>query len=102
MHEERERERERERDMDIQRERALTCICIPICTQGLPDQIGAAVAASISSAYQESIRSTLLPGFERSCSEMMKQIDENFRRGTQDCKLTTETKARLHSISILA
>ena len=105
MHEggERETERQRQRHGHSEVERALTCICIPIlCTQGLPDQIGAAVAASISSAYQESIRSTLLPGFERSCSEMMKQVDENFRRGTQDCKLTIETKTRLHSISILA
>ena len=46
------------------------------------------MAASIANTYQESFRSTVLPGFERSCTEMMKQVDENFRRGTQDCKST--------------
>ena len=44
------------------------------------------MAASVANTYQESFRSTVLPGFERSCTEMMKQVDENFRRGTQDCK----------------
>ena len=46
------------------------------------------MAASIANTYQELFRSTVLPGFERSCTEMMKQVDENFRRGTQDCELT--------------
>ena len=46
-----ERERHGHSERERERERVLTCICIPIlCTQGLPDQIGAAVAASISSA----------------------------------------------------
>ena len=54
--------------------------------QGLPDQIGGAVAAGIANTYQEVFRATVLPAFERNCAEMMKQIDENFRRGTTDCK----------------
>ena len=56
------------------------------CTQGLPEQVGVAVAAHITNTCQESLRS-IVPAFERTCTEMMKQIDENFRRGTQDCKL---------------
>ena len=52
------------------------------------------MAASIANTYQESFRSTVLPSFERSCTEMMKQVDENFRRGTQDCKFRSNSNPR--------
>ena len=58
------------------------------CIQGLPEQVGSAVAAGIASSYQDTFRVTVLPAFERNCMEMMKQIDENFRAGTADCEYT--------------
>ena len=59
---------------------------VRVRVQGLPEQISKMVAASISTKYQETFRVTVLPAFERNCAEMMKQIDDNFRRGTADCE----------------
>ena len=56
-----------------------------VSTQGLPEQIGSAVASGMVATYQESFRAAVVPAFERSCAEMMKQVDENFRRATADC-----------------
>lgn len=57
-------------------------------TQGLSESVGNAVAASLqrtmAARYEEVFKSTVLPGFEKGCQEMFRQIDEAFRRGTTE------------------
>lgn len=60
-------------------------------TQGLSEMIGGAVASSlqrvIMTRYEEAFKATVLPGFEKACQEMFRQIDDAFRRGTTECEL---------------
>ena len=61
----------------------------PHHTQGLSEVIGGAVASSlqrvIMTRYEEAFKATVLPGFEKACQEMFRQIDDAFRRGTTEC-----------------
>ena len=36
--------------------------------------------------YEEVFKSVVIPGFEKGCQEMFRQIDEAFRRGTTECE----------------
>ncbi len=61
-----------------------------VLVQGLSDAIGGAVAGSlqrvVAARYEEVFKSVVIPGFEKGCQEMFRQIDEAFRRGTTECE----------------
>ncbi len=40
----------------------------------------------VAARYEEVFKSLVLPGFEKGCQEMFRQIDEAFRRGTTECE----------------
>lgn len=46
------------------------------------------VQTSFQKIYTESMKTILIPAYEKSSQEMFKQIQEVFMEGTKACKLT--------------
>ncbi len=63
---------------------------ILLSSQGLSEAVGGAVGVSlqrlITARYDEVFKGIVLPGFEKACQELFRQIDEAFRRGTSECE----------------
>ncbi len=58
--------------------------------QGLSEAVGGAVGVAlqrvVTTRYDEVFKNVVLPGFEKACQEMFRQMDDAFRRGTTECK----------------
>lgn len=61
--------------------------------QATADAIGASVSANVQSqmtqAYNDSFQNIILPVFEKTTQVMFEQVNENFQKGTKDCKATS-------------